>query len=139
MKYYHGTKSQISEFNIPGTGKHGEGFYFTPDLNEAYYFARTLVGEGNPNQSPRIYTVNLSFSNLFNSMNPEHCQIVLNSLNQNYKIPRSAGGAKEHYHYLKKQLQELGYSNPNKIIKAAGYDGILYDLMEHVIVFNSDQ
>ena len=79
MKYYHGTKSQISEFNIPGTGKHGEGFYFTPDLNEAYYFARTLVGEGNPNQSPRIYTVNLSFSNLFNSMNPEHCQIVLNS------------------------------------------------------------
>lgn len=138
MKYYHGSRSKFSDFSHPGEGKHGIGFYFTPDLNEAHYFAKTLSGRGEANL-PQLYTVKLKFNNLFNTMNIEHCQLVMKSVGLTYKTPPQAGGALEHYHYLAKQLATKNFMNPNLVIRQAGFDGIFYDLMEHVIVFQPEQ
>ena len=138
MNYYHGTKSQITEFNQKGSGKHGEGYYFTPDYNEACYFAKSLYGNGE-NKGPRVYTVKLKAFNLFNSMSLEDAKSVALKFGLIYREPKNAGGPKEHYHYLAKQLKSIGIINTNEAISQAGYDGILYDLMQHVIVFDSKQ
>lgn len=138
MKYYHGTKSIISEFNQKGTGKHGEGYYFTPDYNEACYFAQSLYGNGE-NNGCRVYTVRLKYTSLFNSMNLEDARAVAAYFGLTYKEPRVVGGPREHYHYLSKQLKAAGINNTNEAIRQAGFDGILYDLMQHVIVFDSSQ
>lgn len=138
MKYYHGTKSKITEFNQKGSGKHGEGYYFTPDYNEACYFAKSLYGKGEID-APRVYTVKLKALSLFNSMSLEDAKAVALKFGFSYKEPKIVGGPKEHYHYLAKQLKSIGITNTNEAIYQAGYDGILYDLMQHVIVFDSKQ
>ena len=133
--YFHGTKSKITSFTKKGTGKHGEGFYFTPDYNEACYFANSLQGLKEDNV-PRVYKVKLNYKNLFDTMNPLHCQKVMETMALNYKLPKIVGGAKEHYYHLEKQLR---LDNLNEAIKNAGFDGILYDFMGHVILFDESQ
>lgn len=137
--YYHGTKATFSEFTIPGNGKHGSGFYFTKDLNEAKHFAETLAGDGGTG-TPKVYTVNLSYNNLFDTMNVSHCEEVCRRLGTDYKIPSSVGGPKEHHYYLGKQLKKKGLSeNLNETLKELGFDGVFYEFMEHIIVFSPSQ
>lgn len=139
MKYYHGSKSNFTVFNRKGSGKHGEGFYFTPDKAEANYFARSLYGGGGI-EAPTIYTVNLKLNRSFNSMNPEDCESVMRSQGLKYSVAKNAGGAKEHYHYLEKQLKKNGIlKSVNEVIQEAGFDSIVYDFMGHVIWFNEAQ
>lgn len=139
MKYFHGSKNKFSEFSRLGQGKHGEGFYFTPDYNEARYFADSLSGSGS-DEGRFVYIVSLKINNPFNSMNPIHCEQVCSFFNIKYKTPRTVGGAKEHYHHLADQLKKAGLgSETNLLISQAGFDAIFYDLMEHMIVFNSSQ
>jgi hypothetical protein len=142
MKFYHGSKSDISEFNVKGGGKHGKGFYFTPDRNEAIHFAKSLYGDGTKGLG-FVYEIRLSFSNPFNTMSIAHCKIVSKLAGFDYQEPSFAGGAKERYHHLVSQLKGEGAisssDDVNDFIKEAGFDCILYDLMGHVIVFDSSQ
>lgn len=140
MKYYHGTKSQFKEFSLKGNGKHGEGFYFTGNLQDAKQFALSLAGIGGHN--PQVIIVHLKCTNLFNTLNPDHASIVMDSLGLNYKVPTSVGeyGANEHYDHLIKQLLKSGFSKSeiNNLIQKAGFDGLIYDFMDHVIVFDEN-
>jgi hypothetical protein len=137
--YYHGTKSLFNKFTNLGSGKHGLGFYFTKDFKDACAFAYTLAGDGQQGP-PIVYHVNLDFNNLFNTMSVSHCEEVCRRLGTIFRINSNAGGAKEHYYYLAKQLKLKGISeNINETLKDLGFDGILYDFMEHVVVFNPEQ
>lgn len=137
MKCYHGSRSYFKQFNIKGDGKHGEGFYFTKDKNEAHIFAKTLYGNGE-DKNPTVYTVTLKVSNLFDTMNAEHCQLVMESIGQKFKAHKNVGGAKEHYYFLCRQLKAWGINDPNEAILKAGFDGIYYAFCEHIIVFDKD-
>jgi len=140
--YYHGSKSKIDKFTKLGQGKHGRGMYFTPDRNEASYFAKNLAGDGSSDLC-RIYKVRLIASNPFNSMSVESSTLVGAYFGFKYKIPEFAGGAKEHYHHLQSQMKKRGIiesdQEMNSRLKEAGFDSVFYDLMEHLIVFDPDQ
>ena len=137
--YYHGTKAEFTEFSKKGSGKHGPGFYFTKSKNEAYSFAHNLAGDGS-DACPKIYTVELSFNNLFDTMSVPMCQEVCQRLGTTYKIPEFAGGLKEHYYHLQKQLKRKGLSeNLNDTLKDLGFDGLFYEFMEHYILFSPEQ
>lgn len=139
MKYYHGSRSKFNDFSIKGEGKHGQGFYFTADKNEACYFAKSLYGNG-VDKSPTLYTVQLKVNNPFNTMSVEDCQKVMKSLGLEFKPSKNAGGAKEHYHYLEAQLKRQGINIPiNDVIKQSGFDAVFYEFMHHMIVFDSSQ
>lgn len=137
MKAYHGSKSKFNQFSIKGSGKHGEGFYFTLDYAEARYFAKSLYGEGNQ-LNPTVYTVTLNIKNSFNTMNIDHCNQVMSTiLGQSYKVNKNASGAKEHYHYLGLQLKRNGIS-VNEAIRQSGFDSLFWEFGNHIVVFNSD-
>lgn len=138
MKYYHGSRSRFNEFTVPGDGKHGVGFYFTPDKSEAVIFAKTLYGNGE-DKNPTVYTVQLKVNNPLDTMNVGHCQQVMNHFGQEFKPNKNAGGAKEQYYYLVRQLKSWGIKNTNEAIKAAGFDGVFWEFMGHMIVFDSNQ
>lgn len=138
MKYYHGSRSNFKEFSIPGDGKHGVGFYFTQDKSEAQHFARSLYGNGSDN-NPTVYTVQLTVRNLFNTMDVNHCQQVMQFFGLDFKPNKNAGGAKEQYYYLARQLSNWGHKDVNQAIKAAGFDSVYWEFMNHVIVFDSQQ
>lgn len=137
--YYHGTKSDFDKFTKPGTGKHGPGYYFTPDFNEAVIFSKTLAGDGTRSAS-RVITVKLSFKKPFNTMSIPDAEKVAEHFGVDYKKPRKhVGGAYEHYHHLEKLLKKNGIIKKdgiNKAIEEAGFDAIEYDLMEHIILFD---
>ena len=139
MIFYHGSKSLITEFNKKGNGKHGYGGYFTPDKNEAIYFAKSLLGDGTKGKG-FLYQVDITIINSFNSMSIEHCQIVSSNFGFKYKVPEFAGGQKEHYHHLLSQMKKRGIieneSLFNDLIKDSGFDSVLYELMGHIIVFD---
>ena len=144
--YFHGTASVFDRFTRPGVGKHGLGFYFTPDENEARHFAKTLYGANETERKPRVFKVELKVSRPFETMNVEHANEVASHHGLKYRAPRTAGGAKEHYNFLETQLRKAGVvsgpkdkSNFNEKIAEAGFDAIEYDLMKHLIVFNPDQ
>jgi hypothetical protein len=138
MKFYHGSRSKFDSFSIPGDGKHGVGFYFTQDKSEAQHFARSLYGNGTDN-TPTVYTVNLRVSNPFNTMDNDHCEQVMNHIGQTFKPNKNAGGAKEQYYYLARQLKAWGYNDVNQAIKSAGFDAVFWEFMNHMIVFDPQQ
>lgn len=139
MKYFHGSRSLFQEFSYPGTGKHGTGFYFTADKNEAHYFAKSLYGNG-VDKNPTVYTVQLKVLNPFNTMSINDCIKVCQHYGFEYKEPKNPGGAKEHYHYLQSQLKKQGLTaDTNELIKGAGFDAIWYEFMDHMIVLSPEQ
>ena len=138
MKHYHGSRSNFKQFSIPGDGKHGEGYYFTQDKSEAQHFARSLYGNGSDN-NPTVYTVNLNVKNPFNTMDVSHCQQVMQYFGFDFKANKNAGGAKEQYYYLARQLKSWGHGDVNQAIKAAGFDAVYWEFMNHMIVFDANQ
>ena len=140
--YYHGTKAKFTKFTKLGSGMHGPGFYFTPDKSEARYFAKSLAGDGSAGP-PIIYEVELSFSNPYHTMSVECADLVAKANGFKYKVPAVVGGAKEHFHHLRKQMKKLGLidgeSGFNTAIKEAGFDCIQYEMMDHIIIFDSSK
>lgn len=136
MKYFHGSRSRFKEFSVPGDGKHGEGFYFTQDKSEAQHFARSLYGNG-VDQNPTVYTVELSIKNPFNTMDSQQCAQVMNYFGLVFKPNKNAGGAKEQYYYLARQLKSYGHGDVNQCIKAAGFDAVFWEFMNHMIVLDA--
>ena len=141
--YYHGTKSDFKTFTKIGTGKHGLGFYFTPDYNEAIYFSKTLAGDQAKSQ-PKIFTVKLKFKKPFNTMSIPDATEVAAYYDIPYKPPKRVGGAVEHYHILGKRLKGAGViknekKDLNDAIQKAGFDAIEFDLMGHIVVFDPKQ
>jgi len=141
--YYHGTRADFDKFTKVGTGKQGLGFYFTPDLNEAKLYAKTLAGDQS-RAAPKVFTVALTFKKPYNTMSVPDSEEVAAHFDLKYRPPRFVGGAKEHYHALGKQLKAAGAiqnvkKDLNKAIEKAGFDAIEYDLMKHIIVFNPNQ
>ena len=123
---------------MPGDGKHGVGFYFTADKSEAKHFAQSLYGNG-VDTNPTVYTVNLAVKNYFNTMDINHCQQVMQHFGWEFKPHKNAGGAKEQYYYLARQLKSWGQGDVNQAIKAAGFDAIYWEFMNHMIVFDAQQ
>lgn len=138
MKYYHGSRSNFNEFSIPGDGKHGIGFYFTADKSEAQHFAKSLYGTGSDN-NPTVYTVQLKVSNPFNTMDINQCEQVAQHFNFTFKPNKNAGGAKEQYYYLARQLKNWGHGDINQALKAAGFDAVYWEFMNHMVVFDASQ
>ena len=141
MTYYHGTKSKFARFTKLGSGKHGIGFYFAKAFGDARAFAFTLAGDGEGGE-PRVYTVSVTCPRPFDTMNIEHCEAVARYYGFEYRVPRFAGGPKEHYHHLAKQLVSRGVATKelvNEAIKRAGFDGLWCEFFEHLIVFESEQ
>lgn len=139
--HYHGTKSDFDTFSKKGTGKHGSGYYFTPDKNEAKSFSRDLHGDGSKSQ-PKIFHAKLDVKTPFNTMNVDHAKKVAEHHGIEYKAPKKVGGPKEHYHHLESQMHRAGKlegkkgkSNFNDKIKEAGFDHVHYDFMNHKIAF----
>ena len=146
LKYYHGTGSAFDQFTKPGYGKHGLGYYFTPDENEARYFAKSLSGVKEKDKRPRVIEVQLNVSHPFKTMSVEDAEKVAAHFNYKYKIPKVVGGSKEHYQHLELQLKKAGIvtgpagkSDFNDKIKEAGFDAVKYEFIDHLIVFDPKQ
>ena len=144
--YYHGTGSAFDKFSKPGYGKHGIGYYFTPDEKEARYFAKSLAGSNEKEKRPRVIEVQLNVSNPFKTMSVEDAEKVANNFDYKYRKPKFAGGAKEHYQHLELQLKKMGIvkgpagkSDFNNKIKESGFDAVEYDTSNHLIVFDPKQ
>ena len=139
--YYHGSRADFDEFTKLGTGKHGKGFYFTPDFKEARLYANTLAGDGTRND-PRVFTVKLKFKKPYNTMSVPDASEVAEYFGLVYRPPKFAGGAKEHYHALEKQLKKavnVKKDGLNEAIVQAGCDALEYELMKHIVVFDPKQ
>jgi hypothetical protein len=139
--FFHGTKSKIKTFTIKGNGKHGSGFYFTSDFNEARYFAQHLSGNGDQEEC-RVYKVKLLLRRPFEAMNLSHAIEVAAFYGFKFKINSNAGGPKEHYHHLVNQMVRRGIAKKdiaNELIKRAGFDCVYSEQFEHMIVFDEDQ
>lgn len=139
MKYYHGSRSKFESFSIKGQGKHGLGFYFTADKYEAMHFARSLYGNG-VDKEPTVYTVQLKARCPFDTMNSEHCQVVMNQFGLTFRPNKNAGGAKEQYYYLSRQLKTNGIEvDVNQAIESAGFDAVFWEFSNHMILFKESQ
>jgi hypothetical protein len=139
--YYHGTRSTINRFTIKGAGKHGSGFYFTASYSDARAFASQLAGRGDRGEE-KVYSVTLRIKRPFDTMSVEHASEVAHALGFNFRVYKNAGGPKEHYHHLVRQMISLGLATTetaNDMIARAGFDAVHCGFFEHMIVFHEDQ
>jgi len=135
--YYHGSLDDFKEFNKPGGGHHGKGYYFTPSLSDAIWYAKSNWVINKKYGSPLIiYSVKLNIHSPFDPMSYEDAKRVADYYGLNYTSHRYAGFQ---YKLLKSEMIEKGLANEqnfNDKIEAAGFDHIDYWKENYKVVFD---
>jgi hypothetical protein len=135
--YYHGSLDDFTEFNKPGDGHHGKGYYFTTSASDAFRYAKQERFIAKRHTAPVIlYTVKLDIKDPYDPLSYTDANRVANHFGLTYHGPHSP---QFHYKMLKAQMiknHKATESDFNEKIEEAGFDHIEYLREKYVVVFN---